>query len=350
MSTTTTTPLQAALEAIDTVSAPNDIIGAKCRALMRGYDRRWSEAGYVALEVEKTLTCDLVNPDTGAKSRTFGLGGKLDVIADFTGRMTLIDHKTTSMDIEAADAPYWRQLAVEGQASHYGILGWANGYKFDCTIWDAIKKPTISPKKLTKAERAHVLATGEYFGSKVSVASLESLQVEERETAELYEARLANDCLEVRPGYYFQRRPVPRVDFELIDYAKQLWDIAQDLIGTRAANRHHKNSGACMNYGTPCKFLGVCSGHDTIESENWQKKQFTHNELGELGIADKDLLTNSRIRNFQTCKRKHLYEYELAVERVDEEEKEALYFGTLMHKALEAWWLCFQVPHSETAV
>lgn len=345
MQETTTDPLAASLDAINAVSAPDCIIGAKCRALMRGYDKKYRDAGYVTVEAEKVLHCPLVNPDSGAKSRTFNLGGKLDVFALYGDQLTLIDHKTTSMDIEDADAPYWRQLVVEGQASHYGILGWANGRKFDATVWDAIRKPTISPKKLTKAERASVVANGEYFGRKISLDSLNALQVDERETPELYEARLTNDCSEVRPSYYFQRRPVPRVDFELLDYAKQLWDISQDIITTRAEDRHHKNSGACMNYGTPCKFLGVCSGHDTIESDNWRKKQFTHNELGEAGESDKDLLTNSRVRTFQTCKRKHLYEYEMAVERVNEEEKEALYFGSLIHTALESWWLCFKVSN-----
>lgn len=347
IATTTSTALQAALDAInaaipDTADDSAQLVAAKCRGLMRGYDARWRDAGYVTVEAEKVLRCPLYNPETGAKSRTFELGGKLDVIARYEDRLVLIDHKTTSVDIQDPDAPYWRQLVVEGQASHYGILGWANNLKFDATIWDAIRKPSISPKKLTKAERAHVLANQRYYDTTISRKSLEIVMGEERETLEMYEARLAHDCTSERPEWYFQRRPVPRVDHELLEYAQQLWDLSQDIIATRQHDRHHKNSGACMLYGSPCKFLGVCSGHDSIESENWTKKQFVHNELGELGVVNLELLTNSRLRTFQTCKRKHLYEYDRAVERVNEEEKEALFFGTAMHFGLEAWWLHFK--------
>jgi hypothetical protein len=341
-----TTALDSGIDAInasigDGADDSTQLIAAKCRALLRGYDARWRDSGYVTVECEKTLTAPLVNPDTGAKSRTFDLGGKLDVIATYEGRLCLIDHKTTSVDIQDPDAPYWRQLVVEGQASHYGILGWANGYKFESTVWDAIRKPTISPKKLTKAERAHVVSSERYFDIAISRPSLELLIGEDRESIEMYEARLTNDCTSERPQWYFQRRPVPRVDFELMEYAKQLWDISQDIITTRAQDRHHKNSGACMMYGSPCKFLGVCSGHDEITSDNWQKKEHRHAELGNVE-GDRELLTNSRVRNFQTCKKKHQFEYDMAMQRFNEEEKEALFFGTLMHEGLEAWWNCFR--------
>lgn len=336
--------LQAAIDAVnaEAESFTDDsqrLVAAKCRALLRGYDARWKNAGYVTVDVEKTLFAPLVNPETNAKSRTFELGGKLDVIAKYQGRVGLIDHKTTTEDCTDPDAPYWRQLVVDGQASQYGILGWANGSKFEWTIWDVIRKPQTRPKKLTKAERASALAKSEYFGTKLSRQSTEALVVEESETVEMYEARLTHDCTQERPEWFYQRKPVPRVDHELVEYAQQQWDVAQDIITTRATERHHKNPGACMLYGTPCKFLGVCSGYDTIDSDNWQRKRHKHAELGDVGT--RDVLSHSRIRCFQTCKRKHFYEYELAVERVNEEEREALFFGTLLHIGLEAWFRCF---------
>jgi hypothetical protein len=53
------------------------------------------------------------------------------------------------------------------------------------------------------------------------------------------------------------------------------------------------------------------------------------------------VLTNSRLGVFRTCRRKHYYEYELGIERLDEEEAESLYFGTLWHEACAEWWRCF---------
>lgn len=334
--------LQNALAAINSVPIYDDskeLISAKCRALMAGYHERWHTQQYVPLDVEVVLESPIVNPETNRQSRTLSQAGKLDVIALHGERTVLIDHKTCSQDIADPDSPYWRQLVVESQVSHYMLLGWLNGRKFDDAVWDVIRKPTISPKKITKAEKVSVVADGMYHGRLMGDGSRYSLQTEDRETLEMYEARLARDCTNVRPEWYFQRRSVPRFDGELLEYAGELWMHSKDILHERKRELPVRNSGACMLYGSPCVYLGVCSGHDTIDSDKWARKENVHNELE---IDDgRNVVTNSRIRCFQTCRRKHFYQYELGIERVDAEDKEALYFGSLMHVALESWFTTY---------
>jgi hypothetical protein len=258
-------------------------------------------------------------------------------------RRVLIDHKTTTQDITDPNSPYWRQLVVEGQVNHYMLMQWMYGEKVDDAVWDVIHKPQISPKKLAKADIRAVVSLGEYFGLRVSEEDKQTfVNGNERETVAMYEARLAHDCTRERPDHYFARRSIPRIDAEIIEYARDLWQHSQDILWTRQNDRlPPKNGGACLLYNSPCKFLGICSGHDTVESDRWQRKATVHPELPE-GIAnERELLTNSRIRCFQTCRRKHYYEYELAIERQDEDEKEALFFGTVLHAGLEAWWKTF---------
>lgn len=322
----------------------DELSAAKCRALMSGYHTRWKNDGYQAIAIEKPLTADLMNPETQAKSRKFQMAGVLDVIARRNGFQVLVDHKTTSMDISSPDSPYWRQLTIEGQVNHYYVLGWANGIKFDSAIWDVVRKPTIRPKKLSKAERAAIVSSKRYFNQSVSAADLDRLQTEENESADLFEARLTHDCTIERPEYYFARRAVPRLDHEILEYASELWQHGQDMLqGRRNSGLPVRNSGACMLYGTPCAYLGICSGHDTPESDKWQRKQFVHGELNGFDGDGRDLITNSRIRKWQTCRRAHYYHYELGIERQDEEERESLAFGTLWHKAQEAWWSYFLI-------
>lgn len=345
IATTTSTALQAAHDAInaaipDTADDSAQLVAAKCRGLMRGYDAAWSAANYEAVAVEQVVTAELFNPATQARSRSFTLAGKLDVLLNDNGRRILMDHKTTTQDIADPNSPYWRQLVVESQPSHYMLLEWLNGRKVDTAIWDAIRKPSISPKKLTKAERAHVLANQRYYDTTISRKSLEIVMGEERETLEMYEARLSHDCTSERPQWYFQRRPVPRLDHEIVEHAEELWGHSQEILTARREQRWPRNSGACMLYNTPCKFLGICSGHDTPESDKWRRKNTVHAELPIDGDG-RDVLTNSRIRCFQTCRKKHFFEYELGIEQHDEEEKEALFFGSLLHLALEAWWKQF---------
>ena len=324
--------------------ASSALVAAKCLGLMAGYDSRWREAPYLIDEVECTRTSGLWNPESGARSRTFTLAGKIDVRARdrATGARVLIDHKTTSQEIADPNATYWRQLAIEGQVTHYMLLEWESGSKVEYALWDVVRKPSISPKLIAKKERETILVERRYCGDTLTDGEVDEFAAGDRETPAMYAARLALDCTAERPQWYFQRRQVPRLDSELHEYAVELWGHAQEIILARRLERHPRNSGACMNYGKPCKFLGICSGHDTAESENWVAKPSVHAELPQLEGDGRNVLTNSRIRTFQTCRRKHQLEYELGIERVDEEERESLFFGSLFHQALEQYFLALK--------
>ena len=327
--------------ACPSVNDSSALVAAKCRALMAGYNKLYSGIDYEPLAVEKTYTAPLVNPDTNKSSRTFKIAGKVDVLCRYHGKLVLFDHKTTSQDISDPAGVFWRQQVVEAQPSHYMLLLWLNGIKCDDAVWDVVRKPQISPKKLTKAEVRSIVSSQEYFGWRLTSESVAEVQTTERENPELYEARLTWDCMQERPQHYFQRRSVPRLDSELMEYGRELWEHGLEMLHARNTNHNARNSGACMLYGSPCKFLGICSGYDTADSDRWVKKTNVNAELPELYGKDGDYITNSRVRCFQTCRRKACYEYDLGIERVDEEEKEALFFGSVWHAGQAAWWSTF---------
>lgn len=346
-------PINAALDIVAPMihgtDASTALIAAKCAGLLAGYDRKWRNAPYRIEEVECVVSSDLWNPESGRKSRSFSVAGKIDVRATDiqTGASVIFDHKTCSQDITDPNGSYWRQLTVEAQPTHYMLIEWMNSRKVDYAIWDVIRKPGIAPKALAKKDAADFLALGQYFGQQFDANEMELFKANERETPLMYAARLAHDCSIERADWYFQRRTVPRLDSEIRGYASELWDHGQDLLAARASNRMPRNSGACMLYGSPCKFLGVCSNHDSIDSEQWARKTWMHPELPQTEGDGRDVLTNSRIRCFQTCRRKHQYQYEIGVERINEEEREALVFGDLFHRALEAYFLTLKQLQKE---
>jgi hypothetical protein len=338
--------LDAALEVVRPIMLSEDsgnaLVAAKCFGLLQGYDARWANSPYRIDGVEAVLTSDLVNPETERKSRSFIVAGKLDVRATeiATGSKVIIDHKSCSQDITDPLSPYWQQLVIEGQVTHYQLLEWLNANKVDAAVWDVMRKPGISPKALTKADKKSIQDGEPYFGLMVNP---EVLTEDFREPPMMYARRLAHDCTVERPQWYFQRRQIPRLDSEVREYAIELWGHGQDILAARNADRWPRNGFACMTYGTPCEYLGLCSNHDTLDSGNWTTKPYVHNELPIIGQGDgKDVLTNSRIRTFQTCRRKHQLKYEMGIERTDKEEREALYFGTLYHLALEQYFIALQ--------
>ena len=73
--------LAATLEAI---TGPDAYEVARARALMTGYHARWygDMPRYRVIHVENQFELDLINPDTGAKSKTFRLAGKIDSLME----------------------------------------------------------------------------------------------------------------------------------------------------------------------------------------------------------------------------------------------------------------------------
>lgn len=330
---------RAALERIDALATPDDwVTAAACRGLVVGYAHRWAEDHEnIRLEAcEIVLTAPLMNVATARRSRTFDLGGKLDkIVQDAAGR-TLYDHKTTSDDISDPAGTYWRQLAIDSQASHYELLALANDLRVDRIVWDVTRKPGIRPKHIAGKDYKQTLADATYCGFPVSAATMAALADNPRENGELYAHRVARDAID-EPDRYFARRSVPRTREQLAEYCEELWEIADAIRSAKNTGHHYRNSGACMQYGRACEFLGVCAGSDSIDSDHWRKKPLVHGELGERS-GGLDLLTNSRLKTFQTCRRKHYYAYELGIERAIDDQVESLFFGSLWHEALDVFW------------
>lgn len=352
--------LNKALDSLPSDAEPE--ILAKVRGLMVGYHHRWKTQEWQTLAVEQEYHLPIINPETGRRSQTFTQAGKQDALAAWTdGRIYQVEHKTTSSDIADPNATYWRQLDIDAQVSAYVLANWQQGMKLDGTLYDVIRKPTIKPGKVKQGEKRmkckdkttgqmrflteqekqegnfgsihEIYFQGTYYGFDVQEPLSKAIRAGEIETPELFEYRLAHDCLE-NPEKYYARKQVPRLDSELLEYASELWDVAKTIHEARKHDRHYRNSSACMSYGRPCEYLPLCSGHDTTESDQWRKRDI-HAELE--STSSTGVLTVSRTKCFQLCRRKHFYRYELGIER-DKERDEALYFGTLFHTALQFWW------------
>ena len=325
--------LEAAFEAIAKATT-DELVAAKCRALMVGYHQRWMNEPWQTESVEETFRMPLRNPKTGAKSKTYELAGKFDgtVTNTDSGNVYLLEHKTCSEDITDPGSPYWRRMPIDSQVSLYMLALWLLGRKVSGTLYDVVRKPSIRPRKVTIKEQKVLAAHGTYFDRPVS----RECRLLAEENTELYETRLTADVLE-NPTKYFGRRTIQRMDNELMTYAGELWDVAKTMLDARKENRNYRNDGACMNWGSACIYLDVCNSSDSIDADRWERVDQRHPEL-DLDDNGLNVITNSRAKCFQTCRQKHYLQYELGARRVDAEEKEALYFGTVWHKAMDAWW------------
>lgn len=320
-----TAALGAINQALPSDASPADEINAaKCRALMVGYDARWSGAEWETIAAEEQVTLPLVNPQTGRTSRNWDHTSIHDGVIRGYGKLLGLEHKTTSGEIADPSSMYWRRLQVDGQVSKYALDNWQLGRKLGGTLYDVIRKPAIRPKRLSKKSIDSIFSTHRYEGCKVSDDTWqEVVEGLDTENVELYELRLGVEVLD-KPDRYYQRRTIHRLDHELAEYADELWSIGKEITRARATGRHYRNSAACMNYGQLCEYMAICSGEvDTPEVPDDYEPSRT--------------LSHSRISLFQTCRRKHHYRYDLGIK--PEKKGEALFIGSFMHLALEAWWL-----------
>lgn len=251
---------------------------AAVQELLRAYDRRWALAmeAYEVLAVEATFTAPLINPETGAASRTFNLAGKVDAVVRerATGRVLLVEHKTTSEAIDDPTATYWRRLAMDGQVSHYFVGAESLGFQVEGCLYDVLLRPRMKPLKATPPESRKFTKDGRLYAA----------QRETDESPDEYAARLRAD-MDAAPEKYFQRREVPRTEDDLRDYLFDAWAEARTLRESELAGRAPRSPEACFRFGV-CPFFEHCANGLRLEDAPDQFEQVgdVHPELGNQGV------------------------------------------------------------------
>ena len=192
------------------------------------------------------------NPATGRTTRRFRLRGIVDGwIRLGDGRLALLEHKTTSQEIEA-HSDFLRRLRVDSQISRYLLAARELGLETGTMVYDLTRKPTIRPRRLKKKEIAELRADGVYCGQPI----LEIPASLERETPEMFGARLTADLVE-RPERYFRRLEVARLDRDLEEEARELWLQQQAVARALRSGSFFRNTSACLS-PYRCEFADLC--------------------------------------------------------------------------------------------
>ena len=169
-------------------------------ALLVGHFWRYSQDNVAFLAVEQSFEIPLANPDTGAVSRRFVLAGKFDGLVQLAdGRVAVMEYKNVGEDI-APGGEYWLRTRADGQINQYVLGARAVGHDVSTVLYDATRKPTI--------------------------------RLRQNETPEQFGERLLADISD-RPDHYYQRREVPRLEDDLIQFQAELWQQAQHLLEIR---------------------------------------------------------------------------------------------------------------------
>lgn len=273
-----------------------------CVRLLCGYHWRWQESDIEIVATEKAFDVPIINPKTGKPAKNFRLAGKIDKIAKIAGRLYVMEHKTSSDDINQ-NSDYWRRLRLDSQISLYMIAARAIGYPVEGVIYDVVKKPTIKPKKLSHSDckaffsfqryQGEVFALDYVGGGDVVTINSRSVELEGsgksftiRETPEMYGSRLLADIFD-RYDHYYQRQEIARTDDDLHEFYSELWQTQEMLRNCQRNNHWFRNTQACLK-PYRCEFADLCFAHrDPQESlpDGFKILDFVHPELMEESRA-----------------------------------------------------------------
>lgn len=244
--------LEQAIEALRGLTA-DDYELAYVGAMLRVYDVRWGNEPLEIIEVGKKFEVPLINPETGAASRTYMLAGEVDALAKINGAYYIIEHKTTSEDIGPGSA-YWKRLVIDPQISTYFAGCKALGYDVHGCLYDVLYKPGLRPLRATPPEARKYTKSGALYAN----------QREVDETPIEYHDRLIAAISE-QPDRYYQRGTVVRTETEEKDAAWDMWTTARMIADAIKTGRHPRNPDSCIRYGRECEYFGVCTGTESLE-------------------------------------------------------------------------------------
>lgn len=219
-------------------------------AMMDAYIREYAVERWSVVALEKAFVATIVNPATGAASRSFEMRGKVDGIVCEDGRNYILEHKTASR----IDAAYLERLWTDFQSKIYAhFIAQSLGIKIHGVEYNVLTKARLTQR---------VGETEEAFQERYAAACAANKSGKSTAKRELPESdadfRARLDEFYARPGtFHRERLYFSKDDFD--ELRNELWELTQQLIHARNRNAYYANSSQCFSWGKPCPYWKLCS-------------------------------------------------------------------------------------------
>jgi hypothetical protein len=241
------------------------------RAMMTGYAQRYPTEDFTVTALEKTFEGPIVNPATGAASRSFVLAGKVDGIVRIGGEHYILEHKTSA----TIGADYLERLWTDFQIAIYShYVEEALGVPITGVIYNILAKARLQQsagetEEEYQARRETLLAKSK-TGKTTARRKLP-------ETDEEFQARLLEKYAEPEM-FHREMLYLSRDRFDIL--RAELWELTQAFLDARRRGVFYQNTGFCFNYHRPCAYFPVCrsNGNPNV-IDNFYTIAAPHEEL-----------------------------------------------------------------------
>ena len=251
-------------------------------AMMTGYAARYPSEDFEVVALEKTFEGIIINPTTGAPSRSFTIAGKVDGLVRMraTGEHYLLEHKTASQ----VDGDYLEKLWTDLQVTLYAhYIEQTLGIRIAGVIYNVLVKAKLQQGK-GESEAEFEDRRSELVAKSKSGKSTATRKLPESDDD--FALRLsAKYCA---PDVFY--REVLYISRDQFDAMKSdLWELTQQLLDCRRRDVFYRNTAYCFNYHRPCAYYALCrSGGSENVIANFYETKPPHEELRTDDTTDQD--------------------------------------------------------------
>ena len=249
-------------------------------AMMTGYVARYPSEDFEVIALEKTFAGRIVNPATGACSRSLTIAGKVDGIVRRGREHYILEHKTASQ----VDADYLERLWTDLQITLYAhYIEQTLGIRIAGVIYNLLVKAKLQQGKGEtesefEARRAELLSKSK-TGKSSATRKLP-------EPDEAFQDRLAVKYAEpdmfCREALYISR--------DQFDAMKSdLWELTQQFLDCRRRDAFYRNTSYCFANHRTCAYFPLCrsNGSENVIA-NFYETRPPHEELRTADAIEPD--------------------------------------------------------------
>ena len=239
--------------------------------MMVGYMERYSNDYFEVIALEHEFNGEIVNPRTGALSKTFAIKGKVDGIVKTDQGLFLLEHKTTSKLMDDPEDKLWEDTQVGIYVAYLRDLG----YDIVGVIYNELLKCTLIQKK-GESEEEYQARYAELCAKSKTGKSTAKRQLHESD--EEYAQRVREwYCSDNR----FQRTEMLLSDTQIDLVRQDIWGMTQQFLDARRRNDWFCNRESCNSFYGDCPYRRYCQSNydDAVRQEMFELVATPHTEF-----------------------------------------------------------------------
>ncbi len=233
-------------------------------AMTKAYARHYASDDFEIVALEKNFAGPIVNPATGAASRSFVLAGKVDGIVRIGGDYFILEHKTAGQ----VDGDYLEKLWTDFQITIYAhYIEQTMGIPITGILYNVLVKAKLQQGKGEteeeyQARRAELLAKSK-TGKTTAKRKLP-------ESDEEFQQRLTEKYADPEM-FHREMLYLSRERFDVL--RSELWELTQAFLDARRRGVFYQNTAFCFNYQRPCAYFPLCrsNGNPNVIENFYQR-------------------------------------------------------------------------------